>query len=150
MSSDNPYQAPVITTVKQKPTSFPKGEYGGLGRLNYFLISFGFGIVNNLIQYFGAENGMPELVIATGVIGLIVGIPLMVLRLKNLGYSGWWVLAMIVPFLNILVAVRIMACPEGYADHQKLDQAAKIIIGLFLGLIVLIFGLAILAAVLGA
>lgn len=58
-------------------------------------------------------------------------------RLQNLGYSGWWVLGMLVPVLNIAVGVKCFAAPEGYADHKTLDTAGKVIIGSFLAMIVL-------------
>ena len=45
---------------------------------------------------------------------------------------------MFVPILNILVGVRALCCPEGYAHHKTLDTPAKVLIGIFIGLLVLV------------
>ena len=58
-------------------------------------------------------------------------------RLQNQGHSGWWVLGLIVPILNIAVSVKCIAAPEGYADHKTLDTSGKIVVGLLLAAIVL-------------
>ena len=63
-------------------------------------------------------------------------------RLRNLGYNLWYGWAVLIPFYNILVFLRLSFAPEGYADHKILDKTAKIFYGLFLG----IFLLGILAA----
>jgi len=135
MSDVNPFQAPAVTEVAGDYV--PSRDYGGIRRLQYFGFSFAFGIANNIVQMLLMNAGVQAAVIASGVVGFAVGMYLAVLRLKNLGYSGWWALGMLVPFLNILVALRCIACPEGYADHKTLDTAAKVILGIFLGLFVL-------------
>ena len=53
---------------------------------------------------------------------------------------------MIVPIVNILVGVRYIACPEGYADHQTLDTAGKVIVGLFFAMIALVVLIVVLSA----
>lgn len=138
MSVQNPYQAPITTDVKLPTESRSGRGYGGIGRLTYFLASFGFGISNNILQYFGIVNEIGPLVLASTVLGVIVSITLVVLRLKNLGQSGWWVLGFLVPILNLLIALRCIAAPEGYADHKTFDTAGKVIIGLIVGAFVLI------------
>ena len=45
---------------------------------------------------------------------------------------------MFVPLLNIIVAVRCVAAPEGYADHKTLDTTGKIIVGIVIALIALL------------
>ena len=59
-------------------------------------------------------------------------------RMVNTGYSPWWCVAIIVPILNILVVIRCIACPEGYADHRTLDTAGKVIVGLFFAMFALL------------
>jgi hypothetical protein len=66
-------------------------------------------------------------------------------RLINVGLSKWWVPGLIVPLLNIWVAIQCIAAPEGYAQHKTLDTAGKVIIGLFPGAIVLVIALVFLA-----
>lgn len=50
-----------------------------------------------------------------------------------------------VPLLNIFVGIRCIAYPEGYEDHKTLDTPAKVIIGIFVGLLVLVILVAVLA-----
>jgi len=117
---------------------FPDRDYGGIGRAAYFGLSFAIGVPNNIVHYFADEAGATGVVLITTIFGLVVTIVLAVQRLKNLGYSGWWTIGLIVPILNILVGLRCLAAPEGYADHKTLDTAGKIIIGLIIGLFVLV------------
>jgi len=51
-------------------------------------------------------------------------------RLKNMGYSGWWSVLIFVPLANLLVGLRCLICPAGYADTKRLDLAGKIITGI--------------------
>ena len=59
-------------------------------------------------------------------------------QIEKLRYRGLWVLGMFVPLLNIIVAVRCVAAPEGYADHKTLDTTGKIIVGIVIALIALL------------
>ena len=130
----NPY-APSESPEPGTPL-IPPGSYGGIGRLAYFGLIFLTGLISNLLTYALATT-LSIVVIAVPIMNLAVGVFLIGLRLKNTGYSPWWCLGIFVPFLNILIAVRCIACPEGYAVHKKLDTIGKIIIGLFLLAIVL-------------
>lgn len=87
------------------------------------------------------------LLLALATLGVMIY--LIVQRLKNLGYGGLWVLGIFVPILNLIVLVRCLAGPEGYADHKTLDTAGKVIVGLILGLFVLVIGLVALGAAMG-
>lgn len=60
-----------------------------------------------------------------------------VLRMRNLGMSGWWALLQYTPFPGIWIWWRLWACPEGYADHKQLDLAGKVVTGFLTVLIVL-------------
>ncbi len=145
MSDHNPFAAPD-DQFSPAQENFPQREYGGIGRAAYFGISFLVGIVNNILQYAAMQAQAAGIVLVLGLVGLVISIVLMVQRLKNMGYSGWWAAGIIVPFLNILVALRCLAGPEGYADHKTLDTAGKVIIGLFLGLIGLLLVFVVIAA----
>jgi uncharacterized membrane protein YhaH (DUF805 family) len=46
-------------------------------------------------------------------------------RLQNLGMSGWWSLLLLVPIANVLLNLRCLAFPAGYADHRTMDVASK-------------------------
>ena len=124
-------------------------SYGGIGRLQYFGYSFGIGIVNNILQAIAAAADAPIVILILAVLGLVASIVLIVQRLKNMGYSGWWAIGIIVPILNILVGLRCLAAPEGYADHKTLDTSGKVIIGVILGLFALVILIVVIAAVAG-
>jgi len=139
MSDANPFAAPA-DRYEAVDVAVEMRDYGGIGRLQYFGYSVLVGIINNVLQYAAISAGVPEAVFVLTLLGLGVSIVLVVQRLKNLGYSGWWAIGFIVPILNILVGLRCLAAPEGYADHKTLDGPAKVILGIFVGVIVLGIG----------
>ena len=109
-------------------------EYPGLRRLPYF----GWGLalqVAFVVLTIVVGPGAISLLFSVAMLGGVIY--LLVLRLQNLGSSGWWTLAMFVPLLNFYIGLKAMAFPEGYDDHKQLDQPAKNIIGLFVGFFVL-------------
>ena len=143
----NPYAA-TSASIEPSSTVTSQRSYGGIGRLAYFGYSFLAGVVYTLVEAgvsaVGNEGAaiflLPMILAYLGVLLWIVA-----LRMINTGYSPWWCVGMFVPFLNILVGIRCIACPEGYADHRTLDTAGKIIVGLFFAM----FALIILALVVG-
>ena len=76
-----------------------------------------------------------------GLIMMIVSLFIAYKRVKNLGMSGWALLWGIVPFMNIWIGWRMIACPAGYENHRTLDTAGKVISGIMIGLV----GLAVVA-----
>jgi uncharacterized membrane protein YhaH (DUF805 family) len=70
-----------------------------------------------------------------GVLTTALLISITVLRLHNLGTSGWWSLLVFVPFVNIFLDLRCLAYPEGHSDHRRLDSAGNVILLLVLGAI---------------
>ena len=65
------------------------------------------------------------------------------LRLKNLVWSSWLLLLILIPGVNLLFALSLIIFPEDYARTHKLDRAAKTILwwGGGLGLLLtLLFG----------
>jgi len=61
-------------------------------------------------------------------------------RFMNLGMTAWWLLGMLVPFLNWWLGYRLFACPPGYAMHRKMDG-----IGIFLAIVYWLFVAALIA-----
>lgn len=114
--------------------------YPGLRRLPYFLYSLGINVFFSV--FVGVVAGFAEsaLGITTNIMMLVlvaVSVYLIIQRLHNLGSSGWWALAMFVPFLNIWIGIKTLAFPEGYDDHKTLDTTAKVIVGIMVGAMVL-------------
>ena len=128
-------------------------EYPGLGRLAYFLTTIGICIVFYIILFFViftafSTNSMAGMMGAITIFSLLTIAGTMFLGSKrtiNLGMSGWAVLWSLVPFMNVWIAWRMMACPAGYEDHRTLDTAGKVISGIWIG----IFALAFLAPLIG-
>lgn len=70
---------------------------------------------------------------------LLVIVVIGVMRLRSIGYSGWWIILAIVPIVNIVLGYRLFAYPPGYAHSKTSDVAMKIvtwIYGIFLLLLV--------------
>lgn len=129
----NPYTPPQANLARIRPAS----HYGGIGRGTYFAGSFILGIIQVVAsETLGEESPATMAVLAATV---IVSIGLVYQRLKNIGLSSWWCLAMIVPILNILVGLRCTVCQEGWADSRTLDSTGRTlcwVLGIFFVLIV--------------
>lgn len=135
MAETNVYNAPDAELA----VDVVAGDYEGIRRLPYFGYSMGVQVLFYLGLFLVGESG--SLFLMAALVGTSMW--LVVMRLKNTGWSGWWALGMFVPLLNFYVGLRALAFPEGYSDHKTLDTPAKILIGLFVGFIVLGIGAAI-------
>lgn len=158
-TAENPYL--VTERTRNSLSETPRevnAEYPGYGRLRYFLSTIVITVVFYGILFAlvfaslsgngsggGSAAGMLLIVLLMIVSSVYIGLQ----RLKNLGMSGWAILWALVPFMNIWIAWRMMACPAGYEDHRTMDTAAKVITGLWVGLLVLSIGGNIIAAVMG-
>lgn len=49
-----------------------------------------------------------------------------VLRLHNIGKSGWWSLLTLVPVANLYLYILCLSAPTGYKRTKKLDTPAKV------------------------
>lgn len=142
MSEYNPFSAPPAFDDPASEIAAQR-VYGGIGRLAYFGLSILIGIVSNVatsvVSSLVTPDQTPALiaVVVVALLNLTASVTVIVLRLKNLGMNGFWVLGLIVPILNLVIAVRLIAAPEGYADHKTLDTPGKWIVGIFIGLFVL-------------
>lgn len=125
----NPYQAPQ--SLPAIPLSKPKGYYGGINRITYFLFNF----VLAITSVFTRENLPLTLIL------VVLSLAVIALRLKNIGMNGWFSLMSLIPVLNLLVAYRCIACQEGYADSQRLDGAGRVISWIFWIFITLALGI---------
>lgn len=145
---DNPYHVSERTrnSVSEKRSDAPI-EHPGYGRLRYFLSLFittliFYAIVFAVVFSMFSNNGGPGA--GTGI-AMVLIVLLMIIgnlyfgvqRLKNLGMSGWAMLWSLVPFMNIWITWRMIACPAGYEHHRVLDTPAKVITGLWIGMFAL-------------
>lgn len=53
------------------------------------------------------------------LIGVAILIVLGALRLHNIGYSGWWSLLMLIPFVNLIVYGICFFSPTGQAEQER-------------------------------
>lgn len=118
-------------------------RYPGVGRIAYVLLAISLyvmAVAVTMMCFFGApylahhltatwqiDAWMWALVIGGNLLILGVLTLAAVLRLRNLGMSGWWSALRYIPFLNVWLLWRMLVCPEGYADHKQLDFPGKII-----------------------
>lgn len=127
MSDNNPYATPKaeITPLNTGEIEFNESKWysfsGRIGRLRYlaypmfsYLLSLLVALVVVLVLSFAGFR--PESELASGIIGLIVMIPMMIFggiiypirRLNDLGKTGWLVLIMLIPIVNILFYLYLL------------------------------------------
>lgn len=124
-----------------------RGEYGGMGRLSYFLFPLipflalmAFLITQQHPVLIAGEINDGSLVLYIGlyiaIILLFVLYP-MLSRLKNLGMSRLHFFWIFVPIMSIWIGYRMFACPAGYADHKQKDLIGKILTWFYFGPLVI-------------
>ena len=114
-------------------------SYGGIRRLAYVACLVVIGMVVAWVD----SVTRPGLLQLLGLlVALAAGLYLLVLRFRNQGATGWWALAALVPLVNFYVCIRALAYPEGYADHRKLDRAAKVVVLSSVGILAVALGAA--------
>lgn len=144
LSQTGEYVSPVIV---------PKGHQGGTGRIGYFmgtmvlpsLILAGWGFAIGFMKPYVPmpyQNYLP--LVAPPLVALLALVS-QVKRFQNLGMSGWWVLGLLVPFLNLWLLYRSIACPAGYAGVKRLDGIGKVLAFLYWASILASVGLVIAA-----
>lgn len=110
-------------------------QHSGIGRLAYFGILIGITLLTAVLQ--AAVASKPS---AAGVVTLLsvaVCFVPVVLRLQNIGKSGWWSLLCLIPIANIYIGVLCLFAPAGYEQSKKLDTPAKVILSIIIGFIAL-------------
>lgn len=151
----DPYKPPQQDTAAESLGR--EGEWPGARRRMFLIMTIIFPILWNFgftrgAGFLGQQLG-PEIMtfvaLAAMIVPIIVGIYFGLQRLANLGMSRWWYLGHFVPFLNLWVGYRSLACPAGYAYHKKLDRIGWVLAILYwLGVLVFILSIAAMAAIL--
>lgn len=117
---------PAASDSSPRPKAFPRWLYA----LSVIGIGFVFSIVAQL-----ADLGWLAAVVAFAVAFVPV-----VLRLHDIGTSGWWALTGLIPMANFVLGYFLLCAPTGYAKHRKADTAMKglsVAFGVFILLIIL-------------
>ncbi len=108
-------------TKGNQAVSVSQNNYGGIGRLYYFLGNIGLWLLCTFLELF-------DLSIINILVGGVLTFVLVVQRLRNIGMSGWWSLLILVPIANLFITVPCLVYPEGYHHTKKLDTAGRVIV----------------------
>ncbi|MBK1831570.1 DUF4339 domain-containing protein [Verrucomicrobiaceae bacterium R5-34] len=142
--SVNPYHPPTSMPSPVDASSPYQSEelkeYGGIRRLNYFMRNLLLMVAMFAILALGYSIGTePSLFIIAGALLICVFFYLRfaILRIRNIGISGWWLLLFLVPLVNNLLNIALIACPQGFADHKKMDAAGIVLAVIFGGFFLL-------------
>lgn len=131
------------------PTIVPKGHYAGTGRMGYVMGAFvlpvailvGWGFAVTFMKPYVPEPYQKYLPMVAPPLVALLALVSLVKRFSNLGMSGWWVLGLLVPGLNLWLVYRCLACPAGYAGVKRLDLIGKVLAFLYWGGIIAALGL---------
>lgn len=106
-----------------------QGRWGGASRSTFIFLSYIFPIIWIAGIAYGAtflkgkfdDNVLGVATMVLFIVPLLIALVVMLQRFRNLGMTRAWFLGLIIPVLNWWLGYRLIACPEGYADHKKLD-----------------------------
>lgn len=104
----------------------PRPSSNGIGRGAYFGLMILISLLTGLLG--------PELSILLIIPSLFVG----GMRFRNIGYSPWLIVLLIIPIVNLVVGYRCLAFPSNYAQTKQSDSAMKIVSGIYIFLIILL------------
>ncbi len=146
--SYNPYTTP--TANLGAPDTRNTDTYPGIQRFIYFLLSIVVALLTNLFSVAardGVENLGKNIATFSGVAVFLVALPISLwicsLRLKNIGWNGWWCLLQLVPIANLIQGIYLLSAPTGYAQFKQYDTAGKVVAGICIAMILLgLFGFA--------
>ena len=134
----NPYAAPLAAPMAppEKPDGMAnfKGNYGGIGRGVYIGGQF---LIFSLLALLGsaATNSSNSGDILFTVAIVLIPPLFAQSRLKNIGMNPLWCLIMLIPIVGVLIHLRCLILPEGFADTKKMDTAGKVIMGILVALL---------------
>jgi uncharacterized membrane protein YhaH (DUF805 family) len=133
----------------------PKAHFPGTGRMGYVMgtvvvpvilvVAWRFAVP--FIQPYVPQNLQSYLPNVIFPLAGLLALATVVKRFRNAGMSGWWVLGLIVPLLNLWLGYRLLACPAGYSARRKLDVSGKLVAVLYWGVLIAGIGLSVAAGV---
>ncbi len=130
--------------------ALPKAQFPGTGRLGFViggavvppLLVIGWQFAVPFMKPYAPEAYAGYLPLVVWPLAGLLALASVVKRFHNLGMTGWWLLGFAVPFLNLWLCFRCLACPGGYATRQKLDGMGKLLAVLYWAVILGGVGLA--------
>ena len=118
--------------AKMEGSDEPAESRGGIGRLLYMLGGLGATLLSGGLVAASVFTQHPGLAFAAYPLCLAAWVVLTLFRLKNVGMRWWWALLGLVPVVNLYVAFRCVACPEGYQDSRRMDLPGRILVGMLI------------------
>ncbi len=115
--SPSPRPSQPRATASPSPPA-PTTSHGGLSRGVYVCWFVAIATVSSVFHV----NGV-------GCLGSLVALSFfvpVVLRLRDIGASGLWLLVGLVPVLNYIFVCFLLCAPSGYALHRRADRTMKI------------------------
>jgi len=114
-----PYTPPQVEAIS---STQPK-KHPGIGRLAFLIVAIVLLTAQSeLCQKFGVfppRFGFISLV-------TVILLPIVYLRLKNVGKNPWWMLLMLVLPLHLIPSYWCLFCPAGYTESKKLDNYGRV------------------------
>jgi len=97
--------------------------YPGIDRLQYFLWKVGMILaVVFVITVFGYDSSMMKIM---GLVLMVAGVVLDVMRLRNIGLSQWFAFVRFLPFGNTVLDIGLQCAQTGWIETRRLDKAGR-------------------------
>ncbi|MDF1822530.1 MAG: hypothetical protein P1U64_13185 [Alcanivoracaceae bacterium] len=107
---------------------------GGLSRWGFVLVLvlwlftiFAWALVGGLLGMGPVENLTFILYVGFIIFCSAIFLTAAAFRIKNIGYSKWFTLTILLPFIGSIAMIPIIALPAGYKTRRKLDLSAYIL-----------------------
>lgn len=153
------YKAPESNVLKENQEGFdvtnifnPKGRTNRLGYLAYsmgatFAIMLIFGILGGIIWALGGgEEAIPVVILVAYIPMIVVTFIFAIRRFHDIDWSGWWVVATMIPLLNIVFAL-ILLFKGGTAGSNRFGNPPKPVGALATVFVILFFAVFVLGIV---
>jgi len=89
----------------------------GFTRKKYILLLLGLGFAFSVLAAYGAQSYQDAQNIQ--IFALIVGTALLAKRIRNIGFSQWWVILALIPILNVWIGITALFCPPLIRRNKK-------------------------------
>jgi uncharacterized membrane protein YhaH (DUF805 family) len=110
-------------------------EHPGIGRLAYTGALFGTIVLCTVLHKVNTNAEIAGIIAILGIAGSAV---LTILRLQNIGWSGWWFLIGLIPIAGMLVNIPCLTFPPGYRTRKKLDTPGQVILAIIIATFIII------------
>ena len=138
-----------------EPVTLKKPQWAGTGRIGYVMgvtvipvaLLVGWQFAVPVLAKYTPEDLTGYLPLVVFPLVALMMLVTLVKRFNNLGMTGWWILGLMIPFLNLWLGYRLLACPAGYSNVKRLDGIGKLVAFLYWGSFLASIGLGVAAMV---